>query len=115
MLRNVEPSKCGCMEFYIAASVFLLLAIIAATGKIDSLYCKKYGPGFKNGKFTLFKPIKYNPKRMRPLFVAMLTIMGFLVLAIPMLGLPEHVMAILIFVIAVVSSAIALTWAVEKD
>ena len=103
------------MEFYIVASVLILLAIVVSTGKIDSLFCRKYGPGFKDGKFTWWKLIRYNPKRMRPLLVVLLVIIGCMLLAIPVFGFPEHVMGIVIIVFAVVFSVIALLWAVEKD
>lgn len=103
------------MEFYIVASVLILLAIVVSTGKIDSLYCKKYGPGFKDGKFTWWKLIRYNPRRMRPLLVTMLVITGLLLLAVPLLSLPENIAAIIVLVFLVVSSIICLIWAVEKD
>ena len=101
-------------SYYIVAAVMALLAIITATGCIDRLYCKKYAPGFKDGKFTLLKPINYNPKRLRPLMVTMLAIFAVLLLAVPLLGMAEQVLAIIILAIAVLFSVVAMTWAVEK-
>lgn len=101
--------------FYIVASLFMLLAIITATGKIDSLYCKKYVPGFKNGKFTLWKQINFNRKRMRLLAVLLLVVIAMLLLAVPELNLSETAMAILLLGVAAAFSVIAMKWAVEKE
>lgn len=102
-------------SFYICSLIFVLLAIITATGKVDALYCKKYAPGFKNGKFTWRKQINYNPKRMRPLTVVMFVIIGLLLLAVPVWGFTEQTMGIVIISVVVVYSIIALKWAVEKE
>ena len=101
--------------FYIAASLFMLLAIVTATGKIDSLYCKKHGPGLKNGKFTWWRQINFNRKRMRLLSVILLVVMAMLLLAAPVFGLSETAMAISVLAFAAVNSVIAFTWAIEKE
>ena len=111
MDNNVTPA----MTFYIAAAFLILLAIVTATGKIDSLYCKKYAPGFKNGKFTWCKQINYNHKRLRLLLVIMLVVMAMLLLAVPELGLPETASAISVLAVAVTNSVVAMVWAVEKE
>ena len=103
------------MVFYIVASLFVLLAIIAATGKADLLFCKKYGPGLKNGKFTWWKQVNFNRKRMRLLTVILLVVMAMLLLAAPVFGLSETALAVSVLSFAVVNSVIALTWAVEKE
>lgn len=102
------------MEFYIAASVFLLLAIITATGIIDDLYTRKYAPGFKNGKFT-FKLIKYNPKRIRTLVVVQMLLLSFLMLSAPLFKLTEIAVAVITLVLVVPFVIIAQIWAVEKE
>ena len=101
--------------FYIVASLFLLFAIVTATGKIDSLFRKKYGPGFKNGKFTCWKQMNFNRKRMRLLTVIQLVGMAMLLLAVPKLELSETAAVISILTFAVVNSVIAFTWALEKE
>ena len=103
------------MVFYIVASLFILFAIVAATGKADSLFCKKYGPGFKNGKFTWRKQMNFNRKRMRLLTVVLLVVMAMLLLTVPELGLSETAAVISILTFAVVNSVIAFTWALEKE
>ena len=100
-------------SFYIASAVFLLLAVITATGKMDSLFCKKHTPALKNGKFV-WKPINYNPKRMRPLLVAMFVIISLLLLAVPLCGLSETAMAVAVLLVTLLFSVVAMLWAVEK-
>lgn len=103
-------------SFYVISTIFFLLALITATGKIDRLYCNKHVPGFKEGKFTWSKRmIRYNPERMRPMSVLLLVIIGFLLLAIPAFGLSEDVLGIVILVIVLFFAMIAKFWAVEKE
>lgn len=102
------------MEFYIAASVFLLLAIVTATGKIDNLYTKKYAPVFKDGKFT-FKLIRYNPKRIRSLAVAVMLLIALFILSVPLFNLSELAAAVISVVSAVPFVILAQTWAAEKE
>ena len=108
-------------SFYIASAIFFLLAVITATGKLDTLFCKKYSPALKNGKFA-WKQITYNPKRMRPLLVAMLVIISLLLLAVPLFGLSETAVAVAVLLVAVavllvtlLFSVVAMMWAVEKE
>lgn len=100
--------------YYIASAVTAILAIITATGKIDSLYCKKYLPIFKNGKFVM-KPINYNPKRMRPLSVVLLLLLSLLLISVPVCGVPEFTIFIAVLSCAVVFGVIATVWALEKE
>ena len=103
------------MEFYIVASVLILLAIVVSTGKIDSLYCKKYGPGLKNGKFTWWREFNFNPRRIRPLSVVLLFIISLLILAIPLFNISELFISIAVLFVAAVFSVIAVLWALEKE
>ena len=101
-------------SFYIASAIFFLLAVVTATGKLDTLFCKKYSPALKNGKFT-WKQITYNPKRMRPLLVAMLVIISLLLLAVPLFGLSETAMAVAVLLMTLLFSVVAMQWAVKKE
>ena len=100
-------------SFYIASAIFFLLAVITATGKLDTLFCKKYSPALKNGKFA-WKQINYNPKRLRPLLVAMLFIISLLLLAVPLFGLSETAMAVAVLLVTLLFSVVAMQWAAEK-
>ena len=101
-------------SFYIASAIFFLLAVVTATGKIDSLFCKKHFPALKNGKI-IWKQINYNPKRMRPLFVALLVALSLLLLAVPLFGLWETAMVVVVIIVVLLFSVIAMRWAVEKS
>ncbi len=103
------------MKFYIVSFIFLLFAAVTATGKIDSWYCRKYGPGIKNGKFTWWREFNFNPRRMRPLSVVLFLILGLIVLAVPLLDVSEQVMAIAVLSVALVFSVISMLWALEKE
>lgn len=101
-------------SFYIASAIFFLLAVITATGKLDTLFCKKHSLALKNGKFA-WKQINYNPKRMRPLLVAMLFIISLLLLAVPLFGLSETAVAVAVLLVTLLFSVVAMMWAVEKE
>ena len=102
------------LAIYIASSILVLLALITATGVLDRFNIKKYGPGFVNGRFTLWKRIIFNPKRMRFLTVGLLLITSFVLLSMQLFGLTENTAAAIILTFAAIYVLIGATWAVEK-
>ena len=109
----MDYSTASPCSFYIAASVFALLAIVTATGVLDSLFCKKYAPWFKNGKFV-WKQVVYNRKRMRMLSVLLFVVISIILFAVPECDVSEVAFAISVLMLAVIFSIVASVWAVEK-
>ena len=102
------------LAIYIASSILVLLALITATGVLDRFNIKKYGPGLVNGRFTLWKRIIFNPKRMRFLTVGLLLITSFALLSMQLFSLTEGTASAIIITVAVIYTIVGTTWAVEK-